>query len=208
MILAIFGATGGTGLEVVRQALEAGHSVRVLVRNASRMTITHNKMRIVLGNVLDRQSCVKTILGSDGVLSCLGQRNLLRNLHVVSGGTKNIIDVMKQMGQHRLVVESAYGAGESFALAGPGMKLVISTILAAPYADKKLMEPEVRGSGLDWTIVRPSMLTNGPQTGNYRVGENLRLAAGTRISRADVAQFMLREFSERNWVGKAPAISY
>jgi len=208
MILAIFGATGPTGLQLVQQALEAGHFVRALVRNPNRMTVTHNGLRVVLGDVLDPEACRKTLLGADGALSCLGQRNLLRNTRVVSTGTRNIMAVMKANGQRRLVIESAYGASESYALAGRGMKLVVATILAAPYTDKNLIEPEIMASGLDWTIVRPVALTNGPRTGKYRVGDDLRLGAGARVSRADVAEFMLREYGERKWVGKAPSITY
>ena len=207
MILAVFGATGPTGLQLVQQALEAGHFVRALVRNPSRMTITHHNLRVVMGDVLDEESCRKTLLGSQGALSCLGSRNLFRNVKVVSRGTRNILSVMQQMGVRRLVVESAYGAGESYELAGVGMKLVIRTILAAPYADKNIIEPEIKASDLDWTIVRPVALTNGPRTSKYRVGDDLRLGAGTRISRADVAEFMLREFSERQWVQKAPSVT-
>ncbi len=83
MRLAIFGSTGGTGLELTRQALEQGHSVRVLVRNPNRMPLVNSNMRVVLGNVLDHESVTKTVLGADAVLSCLGQRNLLRNTRVV-----------------------------------------------------------------------------------------------------------------------------
>ncbi len=207
MILAVFGATGPTGLQLVQQALEAGHSVRALVRNPNRMKVSHNRLRVVLGDVLDPEACRKTLLGAEGALSCLGQNTIFRNTRVVSAGTRNIMAIMKANGQRRLVIESAYGASESYALAGRAMKLVISTLLAAPYADKNIIEPEIMASGLDWTIVRPVALTNGPRTGKYRVGDDLRLGAGTRISRADVADFMLREFSERKWVGKCPAMA-
>src|SRR6185369_14998433 len=102
MRLAIFGATGGTGLALTEQALNHGHSVRVLVRNPNRMPLVNPNMRVVLGNVLDRESVQKTLLGSDAALSCLGQRNLLRNTRVVSEGTRMILDVMKQHGLRRL----------------------------------------------------------------------------------------------------------
>ena len=91
MRLAIFGSTGGTGLELTRQALEQGHSVRVLVRNPNRMPLVNSNMRVVLGNVLDHESVTKTVLGADAVLSCLGQRNLLRNTRVCSVGTHLIV---------------------------------------------------------------------------------------------------------------------
>jgi putative NADH-flavin reductase len=206
MRLAIFGATGGTGLELTRQALEKGHSVRVLVRNPNRMTLTNANMRIVLGSVLDHESVTKTVLGTDVVLSCLGQRNLLRNTRVVSVGTHLIMSVMKEHGVRRLVVESAFGAGESLALASLMERLVFATLLWAPYEDKNLMEPDVRASGLDWTILRPTLLTNGPRTGRYAVEMGKRPAVG-KVTRADVATAMLRAVEERLWIGESPSVT-
>ncbi len=206
MRLAIFGSTGGTGLELTRQALEKGHSVRVLLRNPNKMPLANANMRIVLGNVLDHESVTKTVLGADAVLSCLGQRNLLRNTHVVSVGTHLISEVMKEQGVRRLVVESAFGAGESLALATAIQKLIFATLLFAPYEDKNLMEPEIKNSGLEWTILRPTMLTNGPRTGRYAVTVGRRPDT-SRVSRADVASAMLRAVEERLWIGEAPAVT-
>jgi putative NADH-flavin reductase len=206
MRLAIFGATGGTGLELTRQALEKGHSVRVLLRNPNRMPLSNPNMRVVLGSVLDHESVVKTVLGSDAVLSCLGQRDLLRNTHVVSVGTHLIMSVMKEQGVRRLVVESASGAGESLAQANFFQRLIFATLLWAPYQDKNLMEPEVKASGLEWTIVRPTALTNGQRTGRYET------SIGTApkkfsVTRADVATVMLRAVEERLWIGEAPTVT-
>jgi len=205
MRLAIFGGTGGTGLELTRQALAHGHNVRLLVRNPSRMPLVNANMRLVLGNVLDQESVTKTVLGTDAVLSCLGQRNLLRNTRVVSAGTRMIMAVMQQHGVRRLVVESAFGAGESLALAGLAGRLLFATLLWAPYEDKNLMEPEVKASGLEWTILRPTLLTNGPLTGRYTVSAGR--PAASRVSRADVAAAMLRAVEERLWIGESPAVS-
>jgi putative NADH-flavin reductase len=205
MRLAIFGGTGGTGVELTRQALEHGHSVRVLLRNPNRMPLTNPNMRIVLGNVLDHESVTKTVLGSDAVLSCLGQRNLLRNTRVVSVGTHLIMEVMKEQGVRRLVVESAFGAGESLAHANLAARLLFATLLWAPYEDKHLMEPEVKASGLDWTILRPTGLTNGPLTGRYAV--TFARPAANMVSRADVAAVMLRALEERLWIGESPTVT-
>ena len=205
MRLAIFGATGGTGLALTRLALEHGHNVRVLVRNPNRMPVVNANMRLVLGNVLDQESVMKTVLGSDAVLSCLGQRNLLKNTHVVSEGVHRIVMVMQQQGVGRLVVESAFGAGESLAQTTLIERLVFATLLWAPYQDKNLMEPEVKSSGLEWTILRPVLLTNGPPTHRYRV--STARPARTSVSRADVAAAMLKAVEERLWVREAPSVS-
>jgi putative NADH-flavin reductase len=207
MRLAIFGGTGGTGLELTRQALERGHNVRVLVRNPNRMPLTNANMRIVLGSVLDHESVTKTVLGSDAVLSCLGQgMNLLRNTRVVSVGTRLIADVMKEQGVRRLVVESAFGAGESLAQSSVIERLVFATLLWAPYEDKNLMEPEVKASRLDWTILRPTMLTNGVRTERYKVIMGRRPEV-PRVSRADVAMAMLQAVEERLWIGESPTVT-
>jgi uncharacterized protein YbjT (DUF2867 family) len=112
---------------------------------------------------------------------------------------------MQQHGVRRLVVESAFGAGESLALAGLAGRLLFATLLWAPYEDKNLMEPEVKASGLEWTILRPTLLTNGPMTGRYTVSAGR--PAVNRVSRADVAAAMLRAVEERLWVGEAPAVT-
>jgi putative NADH-flavin reductase len=207
MRLAIIGATGGTGLELTRQALENGHNVRVLVRNPNRMPLTNANMRIVLGNVLDHESVTKTVLGTDAVLSCLGQGTLLRNTRVCSVGTRLIVDVMKEHGVRRLVVESAFGAGESLAQASLIQKLIFATLLAAPYEDKNLMEPEVKASGLDWTILRPVALSNRARTGRYKVASGIEVPGLASVTRADVATAMLRAVEERLWVGEAPTVT-
>jgi putative NADH-flavin reductase len=205
MRLAIFGATGGTGLALTQLALEHGHNVRVLVRNPNRMPLVNANMRLVLGNVLDRESVMKTVLGSDAVLSCLGQRrNILRNTRVVSEGTQLILSIMKQHGVRRLVVESAFGAGESLAQSTLIERLVFATLLWAPYQDKDLMEPEVKSSGLEWTILRPVRLTDGPPTNRYVVSTSR--PPRTSVSRADVAAAMLQAVEEQLWVGEAPSV--
>ena len=162
-------------------------------------------MRVVLGNVLDHESVTKTVLGADAVLSCLGQRNLLRNTRVCSVGTRLIINVMKAQGLRRLVVESAFGAGESLAVASLMERLVFATLLWAPYQDKNLLEPAVKESGLEWTILRPTMLMNGQRTGRYVVTTG-RPAVG-RVARADVAMAMLRAVTEGLWIGESPTVT-
>lgn len=205
MRLAIFGATGGTGLELTRQALERGHNVRVLVRNPKRMTLTDERMRVVLGNVLDHESVTKTVLGCDAVLACLGQRNLLRNTRVVSVGMHLVMSVMKAHGIRRLVVESAFGAGESLAQANFLQRLLFATLLWAPFQDKNVMEPEVKASGLDWTIVRPTRLIDTGPAGHYTTTFlEPRLAW---VRRADVATAMLRAVEDGLWLRESPTVT-
>jgi putative NADH-flavin reductase len=206
MKVAVFGATGATGLQVVQQALEQEHSVTALSRNPERLTIHHSALRIVKGNVLDPAAVEETVQGSDAVLSCLGRRPF-RDKDAVWKGTHNIVEAMKKLGVRRLVVESAYGAGSSRGLSSIGMFVVTNTILKWAYREKELAEPQIVNSELDWVIVRPPALRNGPKTGKYRTGEGLRLSTTNWINRADVADFMLRQVSSDEWLRKTPAIS-
>jgi putative NADH-flavin reductase len=206
MNIALFGATGPTGQRVVQQALGQGYSVTALARNPEKLNIQNARLKIVQGNVLDPAAVEEVIHGTNAVLSCLGRRPF-RDKGVVVQGTHNITVVMKKLGVRRLIIESAYGAGSSFALASPGMKFVVGTILHWAYKEKEMMEPEVAGSGLDWTIVRPPALRDGARTGKYRVGEALRLSVGNWINRADVADFMLKQIDSDEWLRKTPAIS-
>jgi putative NADH-flavin reductase len=206
MKIAVFGATGATGQQVVQQALEQGHSVTALARMPERLAIHHSSLKIIKGNVLDPAAVEQTVSGADAVLSCLGRRPF-RDKDAVWKGTHNIIEAMKKLGVRRLIVESAYGAGSSRGLSSIGMFLVTNTILKWAYREKDLEEPEIMNSELDWVIVRPPALRNGPKTGKYRVGEEMRLGTMNWINRADVADFMLRQVSSQEWLRKTPSIS-
>jgi len=207
MQLAIFGATGPTGQQLLKQALEQEHSVVVLARTPEKLRIQHSSLRIVKGNVLDMAAVEEAISGSDAVLSCLGRRNPFRGKGDVWKGTHNIVVAMKKLAVRRLVVESAYAAGSSHEFASLGMKLVTSTLLGWAYHEKALLEPDVMSSGLDWVIVRPPALRDGPKTGAYRAGERLRLSVRNWINRADVADFMLKQVVSDEWLRKTPTIS-
>jgi putative NADH-flavin reductase len=207
MKLAVFGATGPTGQQLVKQALERGHSVTALARTPEKLAIQHSSLRVVKGNVLEMRVVEETIAGSDAVMSCLGRSSPFRGKGDVWKGTHNIIEAMKKLGVRRLIVESAYAAGSSREFASLGMKLVTSTLLGFAYQEKAILEPDIMSSGLDWVIVRPPALRNGPKTGQYRSGEGLRLSTLSWINRADVADFMLRQIASDAWLRKTPAIS-
>ncbi len=205
MKIAVFGATGGTGVQVVRQALDQGLSVVALARTPSKLA--HNsELQVVQGNVLDPAAVEEVVDGTDAVLSCLGRRPF-HDEGVVVEGTRNIVSAMKKHGVRRIIVESAYCAGNSRQLGSFGMRLVTGTLLHWAYKEKEIMEPELMASGLDWVIVRPPALRDGSRLGHYRVGEDLRLGLGSWINRADVADFMLKQLSSDAWLRKTPTIS-
>lgn len=207
MKVVIFGSTGGTGLELVGQALVLGHHVVAFARIPANILIHHERLAVLQGDVLDPAKVDAAVAGCDAVISALGA-GLMGNAQVLSKGTRNILRSMESSGVRRLICESSYGVAESYELANTSAKLVFRTMLKRIYDDKALQEELIRRSDTEWVIVRPTVLTNGPKRGGYRVAENLRLGLGDKISRADVADFMLKQLTDHTWLRKCPALSY
>lgn len=206
MHVAVFGATGGTGRQVVQQALAAGHRVTALVRNPDRLGIRHDDLTVVVGDVLDADKVTQTLAGADAVVISLG--NTANNPdYIVSQGTQVIVDAMKRLGRpKRIVVVSSLGVGESKDQVPFAFKMLMKTVLKKPMEDKERQEAIIKGSGLDWTIVRPGGLTDGPATGRYKAGLDPKIVAG-QVSRADVAAFVLQQLTDDIYLRKAPAIT-
>lgn len=205
MKLTIFGATGGTGAQVVQQALAAGHAVTVLVRDPAKVTSQHAQLTVVAGNVLNQNDVDKALEQADAVVCSLG--NTSNNpADVVSAGTQQIINAMQRRGIKRLIVVSSLGVGDSKQQVPFFFKVLAATFLRKVMKDKEAQEALIRASSLDWTIVRPGGLTNGPRTGVYRFGVDASLKAG-QVARADVADFILRELMRNEFVRMAPAIT-
>jgi putative NADH-flavin reductase len=209
MKLAVFGATGGTGRCLIEQALVQGHEVTAFARNPSAMTLQHEKLSIVQGDVLDPARVEAAAGGKDAVLCALGTPNR-SGTTVLSTGTKNILAAMEKLGVRRLVCETTLGLGDSKAEAGFFyLHVLVPLAFKHVFADKQRQEQLIEQSGLDWVIVRPSRLTDGPRTAVYRTGLHLKLSPlGAKISRADVADFMLKQVTNTTWLRKAVGISY
>lgn len=205
MKLTIFGATGGTGAQVMQQALAAGHTVTVMVRDPAKVTTQHPQLTVVAGNVLNQTDVDKALEGAAAVVCSLGNTNN-NPADVVSAGTQQIINAMQRRGSRRLIVVSSLGVGDSKKQVPFFFKVLAATVLRKTMKDKEAQEALVRASGLDWTIVRPGGLTDGPRTGVYRSGIDTSLTAG-RIARADVADFILRELERNEFVRMAPAVT-
>jgi len=204
--LTIFGASGNTGHELVKQALEKGHLVTAFVRDPSRLSIKHAQLKIFAGDVIDPESVAKAVHGQDVVICALGAGSDLKKTTVRTTGTTNIVQAMKQHGGQRLLVISAMGTGESWDTLSLVSKFLYATLLKNSREDHEAQESVVKESGLDWTIIRPSGLTNDPQTGVYDVGENIP-AKTSRISRADVADLILKELEQNILLHKAVTIT-
>jgi len=205
MKVAIFGATGGTGQQLVAQALEAGHIVQALVRDPSRLTHTNPDLTLITGDVLDTNAVSATIQGADAVVVTLG--NTANNPDwIVSDGTRVVVEAMKQQEVRRLVVVSSLGVGDSRSQVPFAFRMLMSTVLKKPMEDKERQEELVRESGLDWIIVRPGGLTDGPKTGAYKAGADGKIGVG-QVSRADVADFVLKQLSDATYLYQAPAVA-
>ena len=207
MKLLILGASGPTGRNLLGQGLNAGHDVTALVRNPNRLTITRPRLTTFIGDATDTMVLEKAVSGKDAVLSALGAGNSLRS-DVASRAVAALIPALKAQAVKRIVYLSAFGVGASFLDASPIQKLAYKTLLRGIFADKAKADAMLRESGLDWTLVYPTLLTNGPRTGSYRAGEHLAMKGMARISRADVADFMLAQLSTNEWVNRTAVISY
>lgn len=212
MHIALFGATGGTGHQIASQALLAGHSVTALVRDPSRLdpfepdqAPAGAAMSVVDGNVLDPGAVAQTVAGADAVLVALGTTPN-NPPDVVSSGTAVIVDAMKAAGVKRLVVVSSLGVGDSRDQVPWWFRLLRSTLLRSRFVDKEVQEQLVRESGLDWTILRPGGLTNGPPTGRTDLGTQDSVKAAL-ISRADVAAMALRVTAATGTVRRVLAVT-
>jgi putative NADH-flavin reductase len=197
MKIIVFGATGKTGLQVVRQALDAGHEVTAFVRDPARLQIHHPHLRVAVGQVTtDQEAVTSAVEGHHAVISALGSAQTLQGMRsptIMAKATPVIIQAMTDAGADRLVFLSSLGVGDSYAQAPPLLKVLYKLFLGPVYADKAAGEQLLRDSTLNWTLVYPVLLTNGPHTGSYRSGESLKLTGMPRISRADVAEFMLSQ---------------
>ncbi len=209
MNLLIFGATGGTGRALVEQALEQGHAVSAFARNPAALPVKHKDLKTVKGDVLDYESVEAAIKEQDAVFSALGTRVLRKNT-ILSDGTKNIITAMEKLGVRRFICESSLGVGDSKGQLGfVYSSILVPLFLRNIFKDKEVQERYINESTLDWVIVRPAVLTNGPRTGVYRSGFSGRdRSISGKISRADVADFMLKELTEETYIRKTPGLSY
>jgi putative NADH-flavin reductase len=205
MKLTVFGATGGTGRQVVEQALVAGHHVTALVRDPAKLDLTHAALTVKRGNVLEPEDVFNAVSGADAAVVSLG--NTANNPEgVVAKGTANVVAAMQKSGVARLIVVTSLGVGESKDQVPFAFKALMATVLRKAMQDKEDQEKIVKASGLDWTIVRPGGLTDGPRSGQYRYGIDPKIVAG-QVSRADVAEFVLKQLADTQFLRKAPAIT-
>lgn len=205
--IVVFGATGSVGRHVVEQALGQGHEVTAFTREAARVVRRHERLRVVPGELTDPEDVAGAVAGQDAVIVTLGAG---RRGGVRDAGTAAVIEAMRRTGVRRLICQSTLGVGTSRGnLNFLWKRVMFGLLLRAAYADHVRQEQRVERSELDWTIVRPAAFTDGPHTSSYRAG----FAGDDRsttmtISRADVADFLLRQLTDDSHLHRTPAISY
>lgn len=211
MKLLIVGATGPTGRELVKQALAQGHEISVLVRDAAKAAFS-SPVKMVVGDILDAAFLKAAVTGQEAVVSSLGSAasGPFKETTLLSEGTRNLVAAMRSAGVVRLITITGVGAGDSKGHGPWYYNLLIQPlVLRGTYHDKTRQEKIVRDSGLDWTLVRPAILTNGSGQGLQSV-RAYSARAGVRVGtirRADVADFCLEELSARRFLRQAPVIT-
>ncbi len=209
MKLLIFGSTGGIGRQLVEQALAQGHAVTAFARHPAKLDLKHANLKVTQGDVMDFAAVERAMQGQEAVLSALGTPALTKNT-VRSEGTRNVIRAMEKTGLCRLVCLSSIGIGDSRDMLPFHYKyILVPLLLRQGFAEHELQEDCVKQSRTEWTIVRPGAFTNGDYTGVYRHGLPVsNKAIKAKISRADVADFMLKQLADNTYLHKAPWVSY
>ena len=203
MKIALFGATGGTGRQVLDQALAQGHQVTALARDPGKLE-SRTGLTMIPGDVLDQAAVDACIDGADAVVCVLGSRS--GSEPVEARGTERILAGMQTRGVRRLIAVTSMGVGDSVDQVAPFFRAIMKLTLKRIMQAKEEQERLIMASGLDWTIVRPGGLTDGPRTGHYRAGLDKDIKA-TRIARADVAEFVVRQLTDDTYLRRTPAIS-
>ncbi|WP_019630754.1 NAD(P)-dependent oxidoreductase [Actinomadura atramentaria] len=211
MQLTVLGATGGTGLEVVRQARERGHAVTAVVRDPDRLPAgLRDGVDVVRADVMDPGALAPLVKDRDAVISALGSREGRAPTTVCTDGARSAIAALRETGGVRLLTVSASGA-----YPGPGddpftrfvMKPLLGLALKQGFVDTRRADTLVAESGLDWTIVRPPRLLNGPAKGSYRTAVDRNIVGGISIRRADLAAALLDFAPAVGTVGRVVSVA-
>jgi putative NADH-flavin reductase len=203
MKIAVFGASGKTGILIVYQALNQGHIVTAFARQPSKVTIRHKNLRVIQGDVLEIEKVKLAVEGQDVVLCALGSDKNKPNT-MLSDGTRNILKSMESSGVKRFICMSSAGI-----LGNDGGfwfgKIIMPLFLNHVFADKKRQAKLIEESKAEWVIIRPTGLTDAPKTNTYKI--NLDIPTSRSIPRADVADFMLKLITDKKYDRQMPAIS-
>jgi putative NADH-flavin reductase len=204
MKILVIGGTRGLGQAVVRAAYEAGHTLTVLARHAAELEAPVTGVRMVVGDVGDAADVERAVAGQDAVVWTVGVAPTRRPVHVFSRGTQFMLASMERFGVRRLLCVTGVGAGDSKGQGGFLQAAIMRPLLRRTiFEDKDRQEAQIRASSLDWTIVRPAPMSDGPATGNYAARVLPDIALARRIRRADVALFIIRNLAASEYLRKS-----
>jgi putative NADH-flavin reductase len=205
----IIGASRGIGLETVRRALDQGYQVRAFARSASQIPLTNTQLTKVNGDALKAADVAAAVQSADAVILTLGAKANLAMLtgpiRLFSDATRILIQAMESAGVKRLICVTGFGAGDSRHMSVL-QRLPFELLLGRVYEDKATQEMMIRRSALSWVIARPGILTNGPHTGRYKILDRPADWRSGTISRADVADFLVKQVEDDAYLGKTPAL--
>jgi putative NADH-flavin reductase len=209
MKIGIIGVTRGIGYALLTLALEEGHDVTALAREPAKLKERNSGLRIIQGDILDSASVKALAAGQDAICSCIGIMPTWKRVDVFSRGARNILAAMDNQSGQKLVAVTGIGAGDSRGHGGFFYdRLFNPLLLKSIYEDKDREEAIIMACGVPWLIVRPGFLTNGPRTGQYRVIDDLSGIKAGKISRLDVADFILKELVTPRHFRKTPLLTY
>jgi putative NADH-flavin reductase len=205
----VLGATGGTGRLIVNQAVARGYDVTALVRSLEKGEALKGAT-LIIGDARDEKGLRQALKGRDAVISALGTpASPFREVTLLSTAARALVSAMKSEQVSRLIAITGIGAGDS---AGHGGflfdRVIFPLLLRKVYADKNRQEAIIKSSGLDWVLVRPSILNDQPGRNKIRALTDLSSFHGGAISRSDVASFVLDQVRADTWVHRSPLISW
>jgi putative NADH-flavin reductase len=195
MKLLIIGANRGMGRRLVELALDESHTVTALVRNPEQLTVRHDRLSVIKGDIRDKEAVNRAVEDQDAVCITIGINPTRKPVTVFSEGAKTVIEALTHTDANQLICVTGIGAGDSKNHGGFFYDRIFNPLL-------------LRNSNLEWVIVRPGFLTNGPLTGTYRVLIDLAGVTAGKISRADVAHFILNEIKQKAYLSKTPLLTY
>jgi len=207
----IIGASRGIGFETVKAAIQAGHSVRALARSARRIPVDHPKLEKMVGDALEVPTMKRALTGVDVVIQSLGisagPEIIFKPTQLFSIATRVLVATMEEAQVKRLICVAGFGAGDSRGRGGFLYSVAFHLLVGRIYDDKDVQERIIRRSKLDWVIVRPVILTNGPKTNAYRASVDPRDWTCGFVSRADVADFLIKQIEDDAFLRKTPVLT-
>lgn len=208
MNILVFGACGKVGKKIIAQGLRNGHIVTAFIRNPDKLQMWDDNLKVVKGDTLNHEDVEKAVIGQDVVVNTISNKTLLSSKNtssIYSNSIKNIVTSMRKHGVRRLIsITFCNTAGQLFAFSG----LISKPLWRRLFIDISRHEDIIKASDLDWTIVRPARLVNSPKTGKYRIGPSVKVKITSKISRADLADFVVRGSSCNGLINRSIIISH